>query len=267
MPQPSKRELLDGFTRIASRAAAAILAIPRADINPSTKADHSPVTAADHASEAAILEGLAAILPDFPVISEESANKVAPAGHFLLVDPLDGTREFIAGLDEYTVNIALIEDAVPVAGVISAPARGLLWRGCAGLGAERLALSAGADIEAARARVAIHTRARAATGPRVLLSRSHPEAATLAYLDRLDRPERVPCGSSLKFCLIAEGSADLCPRYARLSEWDVAAGHALLLAAGGGIVSTGGAPLRYGNDDFRLPPFIAFGDPAPLPGL
>lgn len=267
MTHPSGRELLDGFTQIASQAAAAILAIPRTGLNSRDKSDRSPVTAADHASEAAILKGLALLLPDVTVIAEESADRsqaLRAGGRFLLVDPLDGTREFLAGLDEYTVNIALVEDGAPVLGVIGAPARGLIWRGGSGHGAERLALAPGAELAAARNRAAIRTRKRPAAGARVLLSRSHVEPETLAYVERLDRPERVSCGSSLKYCLIAEGSADLCPRYASLSEWDVAAGHALLLAAGGDIVNTGGAPLSYGNPGFRLPPFIAFGDRKPL---
>ena len=270
MKKLSECELLDGLTRIASLAAAAILSIGREDLHTREKPDRSPVTAADEASEAVILDGLARLLPEIPVISEEAVGRqrAAPSGaSLLLVDPLDGTQEFIAGLDEYTINIALIEDGVPHAGVIAAPKRGLVWRGVVGFCAERLALAPGAAVEAANERIAVRTRKQAAAGARVLLSRSHLEAETLAYVGRLDRPERVICGSSLKYCLIAEGSADLYPRFARLSEWDVAAGHALLLAAGGGVVAADGGPIHYGHRDLRLPPFIAFGDRAALPGI
>jgi 3'(2'), 5'-bisphosphate nucleotidase len=228
--------LLDGLTLIASRAAAAILAIPRPDLRTRAKPDSSPVTAADEASEAAILDGLRRLMPGVPVISEETTagRTAAPsAGRCLIVDPLDGTREFLAGLDEYVVNIALVEDGVPIAGVVAAPARGLIWRGHAGHGAERLKIAPGAATETARERVAIRTRACPASGARVLVSRSHLDAATDAYVDRLPSPQKIACGSALKFCLLAEGGADLYPRLGQTSEWDVAAGHAVLLAAGG----------------------------------
>lgn len=269
MQQSSDSELLDALTRIASHAAAAILAVAPEDLQTRAKPDRSPVTAADHASEEVILAELKQRAPGIPVISEESAARQArpPAGaRFLLVDPLDGTQEFIAGLDEFAINIALIDNSRPHIGVIAAPKRGLIWRGIAGQGAERLALAPGAEVEAARERMPIHTRKCPASGARVLLSRSHPEPESLAFVNRLDRPERMACGSSLKYGLIAEGAADLHLRYARLSEWDVAAGHALMLAAGGDIVAIDGTLLRYGHADLRLPPFIAFGDAnAPRP--
>jgi len=202
------------------------------------------------------------------VVSEESpeSHKVTAGRHFLVVDPLDGTREFLAGRDEFTVNIALVEDGTPIAGVIAVPLRGLIWRGHVGRGAERLALSPGASLDAARDRVAIRTRPQPASGARVLVSRSHLDPMTTAYVDRLSEPERIGCGSALKFCLIADGSADLYPRLAPTSAWDVAAGEALLTAAGGGVVKPDGAPLRYGQaagqTGFRIPAFIAFGDRA-----
>ena len=261
-------ELLEGLTRIASHAAGAILTVHREGLNRREKPDRSPVTAADEASEAVILEALARLLPEVPVVSEEAAGqkKARPPGRrFLVVDPLDGTREFLAGRDEFTVNIALVDDGAPVAGVIAAPARGLIWRGLAGNGAERLTLSPGAAPETARERVAIRTRARPPIAPRVLLSRSHLDAATVAYVDRLPRPERISCGSALKFCLIAEGFADLYPRLSATSEWDVAAGHALLLAAGGGVRRPDGGALRYGQGGFLIPAFIAFGDGSATP--
>jgi 3'(2'), 5'-bisphosphate nucleotidase len=258
--------LLDGLTRIASRAAAAILAVLRSDLDRRLKADASPVTAADRASEAVILEELARLLPGTPIVSEESTGNRSLAigrSRWLIVDPLDGTREFIAGLDEYVVNIALVEDGAPVAGVVAAPARGTIWRGHVGRGAERLTLAPGAAPEAVRERIAIRTRVRPASGARVLVSRSHLDPATDAYVDRLADPQRVACGSALKFCLIAEGVADLYPRLAPTSEWDVAAGHALLRAAGGDVRRPDGGPLTYGRDRFLIPGFIASGEPEP----
>jgi 3'(2'), 5'-bisphosphate nucleotidase len=255
--------LLDGLTLIASRAAAAILAVPQHDLNQRHKPDSSPVTAADDASETIILAGLARLMPGVPVVSEETTGNRPVEGlgeRFLVVDPLDGTREFLAGLDEFTVNIALIENETPVAGVLAAPARGLIWRGHVGSGAERLALSPGAAPDKARQRVAIRTRARPASGARVLISRSHLDAATDAYVDRLARPERIACGSALKFGLLAEGSADLYPRLGPMSEWDIAAGHAVLTAAGGVMRKLDGSALRYGQGNFLVAGFIATGD-------
>jgi 3'(2'), 5'-bisphosphate nucleotidase len=255
--------LLNGLTSIASRAAAAILAIPRPALNTRDKPDLSPVTAADEASEAVILDGLSRLLPGMPVISEESAAgrpMAESAKSFLSVDPLDGTREFVAGLDEYVVNIALIENGMPVVGVIAAPARGLIWRGRVGHGAERLALKPGDQPATARERSAIHTRPCPASGARVLVSRSHLDPATQAWVSRIPQAERRACGSALKFALLAEGRADLYPRLGPTSEWDVAAGHALLLAAGGDVRKPDGQPLRYGATDSRIAGFIAAGD-------
>jgi 3'(2'), 5'-bisphosphate nucleotidase len=259
--------LLDGLTLIASHAAAAILAVPRGDLNQRNKADSSPVTAADETSEAVILDGLARLLPGVAVVSEEAAGSRpvgASAGSFLVVDPLDGTREFLAGLDEYVVNIALMENGAPIAGVVAAPARGLIWRGYIGGGGERLALPPGAALSRAGDRVAIRTRARPKSGARVVVSRSHLDPATDAYVERLTRPERIVCGSALKFCLLAEGSADIYPRLAPTSEWDIAAGHAVLVAAGGNVRKPDGGVLRYGQGhargDYLIPAFIAAGD-------
>jgi 3'(2'), 5'-bisphosphate nucleotidase len=258
-------ELLDGLTMIASRAAAAILATQTSGLGVREKADRSPVTAADEAAERVILEGLARFLPGLPVISEEAIGHRPTSNlgsRFLLVDPLDGTRELLAGRDEYAVNIALVADGVPVAGVIAAPARGVIWRGATGTGAERIELPPGAAPADARTRKRIHTRARPDRSVRVLTSRSHLDAATLAYVDRLPQAEQVRCGSALKFGMLAEGTADLYPRLAPTSEWDIGAGHALLLAAGGGMLRPDGEPLLYGQNDFLVPAFIAFGDPS-----
>ena len=264
------RRLLDGLVSIASQAAAAILAVSPADLARRDKVDQSPVTAADEASEVVILQGLSRLLPGTPVVSEESFARVAlpvRTDTFLLVDPLDGTRELIAGMTEYTVNVALIDDGAPVAGVIAAPAFGTIWAGAVGQGAERLALAAGAEPAAARERVAIRTRPRPQRGAIAPISRFHRDAATDACLDRIPGLERVVWGSSIKFCRIAEGAADIYVRLTSLSEWDVAAGHALVVAAGGAMTALDGAPLRYGSADLRLPSFVASGDrTAPLPG-
>jgi 3'(2'), 5'-bisphosphate nucleotidase len=254
--------LLDGLTLIASQAAAAIVAVPRLDLNLRQKPDSSPVTAADVASEASILAGLAAFMPGVRVVSEETTGNRAVEGlgpRFFIVDPLDGTREFLAGLDEFTVNIALVENGTPIAGVVAAPDRGLIWRGYVGQGAERLALPPGAAPGLARERVAIHSRTCPASGARVLISRSHLDPATDTYIDRLPQPEKIICGSSLKFCLLAEGVADLYPRLGPISEWDIAAGHAVLVAAGGRLRKPDGSALRYGLGDFRVTGFIATG--------
>lgn len=255
--------LLDGLTAIASHAAAAILAVPPSGLKRREKADHSPVTAADEASEAVILAGLHDILPGIPVVSEESTGQANPQRHeidFVLVDPLDGTREMLAGRDEYTVNIAILSRGRPLVGVVAAPARGLLWRGIVGTGAERLVLAPGDRPQAARERRTIQARTPPMGALIALVSRSHLDPATEAYLAHRNPAERISCGSSLKFCKIAEGSADLYPRLSPTFEWDVAAGHAVLAAAGGAVTTPEGVPLAYGRPDCRVTGFIASGD-------
>ena len=256
-------QMLDRLSSIASQAAAAILAVRDAAATRRDKPDRSPVTAADEAAEAVILEGLRKLMPELPVVSEEAAGRgaaVTTGERFFLVDPLDGTREFLAGNDEYVVNIALVQNGVPVIGVIAAPAKGLLWRGAVGRGAERLTLPPGALPQTASARAAIKSRARPKGALQVLLSRSHPDAATENYVARLPQAEIVRYGSALKFCLLAEGSADLYPRLGPISQWDIAAGHALLVAAGGAIAAPDGTALRYGGANYLMPGFIAWGD-------
>jgi len=259
-----RARLLDGMTEIASRAAAAILAVKDPRGTQRDKADSSPVTAADEASEAVILDGLAKLLPGVPVVSEES-GQIAPGalgGEFLLVDPLDGTRELLAGEAEYTVNIALVTGGTPVLGVIAAPALGLLWRGNVGQCAERLSLRPGAPLKELNARDSIKSRPQPAKGAVALVSRFHRDAATDAFLDRFADIERMVVGSAIKFVRIAEGSADLYARMGPMSEWDIAAGHALVQAAGGSMTGVGGEPLRYGRPGFRVPGFIARGSHA-----
>jgi 3'(2'), 5'-bisphosphate nucleotidase len=265
MTPPIDRRLLDELASIISRAGAAILREAAGGLAHRDKPDGSPVTAADEASQAVILEGLGRLLPGVPVISEEAPRSADALGNrFLLVDPLDGTHELLAGETEYAVNIALIDNGQPVAGVIAAPALGTIWMGIAGLGAELLTLAPGEPAASARTRNAIRSRARPQQGAVALISRFHRDTATDAYLDRIPQVQRTVCGSSIKFCRIAEGSADLYARMTSLSEWDAAAGHALVIAAGGTMTALDGAALPYGRASFRLPPFIASGDRAAL---
>jgi 3'(2'), 5'-bisphosphate nucleotidase len=259
--------LLDELTTLVSQAGAAILTTRREGLAPRAKADHSPVTAADEAAEAVILAGLARLLPGVPVVSEEAAGNAPPArldSDFMLVDPLDGTRELVAGRDEFTVNVAIVTAGRPVLGIVAAPALGLLWRGTENSGAERLRLSAGAPAASARERSAIRTRPWPAGGLIAAVSRSHLDPETDAFLARLPVAERISCGSAIKFGRLAEGAADVYPRLSTTCEWDVAAGHALLAAAGGTVTRPDGRPLRYGQsiDRFRVPAFVAWGDPA-----
>jgi 3'(2'), 5'-bisphosphate nucleotidase len=259
--------LLDELCSLVSRAGAAILAARSQPLQTRTKEDHSPVTAADHASEAIMLEGISSLLPGVSVVSEEAVATSAPANlteSFALVDPLDGTREFVAGRDEFTINVALVSEGRPWLGIVAAPARGLLWRGIEGGGAERLLLTPGSRVSAARERTPIHTRAYPRSGLIAAVSRSHLDARTSAWLARLPVADRLASGSAVKFCQIAEGAADVYPRFSTTCEWDVAAGHAVLAAAGGILIATGGAEaLTYGRLDsgFRVPGFVAWGDP------
>ena len=224
------------------------------------KADGSPVTAADERAEAIILEKLQVFAPGVAVVAEEAAAAgaalVAPR-QFFLVDPLDGTREFIARNGEFTINIGLIEDGRPVAGAVYAPALGEVWFGgkTAFVAEARLGRTLAQDCEPLQVR-------RATAKLAALASRSHSDAATEAYLARLGVAERVSAGSSLKFCRVAEGEADLYPRFGPTMEWDTAAADAVLRAAGGVTLGLDGAPLRYGKLDkgLRNAGFLALGD-------
>lgn len=260
LPDQAAR-LLGDLTGIVARASTVIRAISPA-AGTQLKPDQSPVTAADVASEATILEGLAGLLPEVPVISEEMASAKAPPaldGSFFVVDPLDGTREFIAGRDEFTVNLAIVTRGTPVLGIIAAPNRGQVWRGIVGGPAERLRLLAdGADEPRS-----IRTRRWPEQNGVAVMSRSHLDPATEAFLERLGPITRDASGSAIKFCQIADGSADVYPRLATTCEWDVAAGHALVAAAGGIVTTPDGGSLTFGHADknFRVPAFIAWGDP------
>lgn len=261
------RPLLDALTTVVSAAADAILAVRAGSLDARTKPDLTPVTAADHAAEAVILDALGRLLPGTCVVSEEAAGHAPPdrlPDIFVLVDPLDGTRELLAGRDEFTVNVAIVESGRPRLGIVAAPALGLLWRGIEGVGAERLRLAPGAPTNAALERSVIRTRPAPRSGLVAAISRSHFDAQTEALLARLPIIDRNACGSAVKFCQVAEGSADVYPRLSPTCEWDVAAGHAVLSAAGGAVTTPEGAPLRYGRiaENFRIPAFIAWGEPA-----
>ncbi|MBA3773433.1 MAG: 3'(2'),5'-bisphosphate nucleotidase CysQ [Ramlibacter sp.] len=221
------------------------------------KSDGSPVTAADERADLCIRGALAAMTPEIPVVTEECVADLSAqqrGGRFWLVDPLDGTREFIARNGEFTVNIALIEHGVPAMGVVHAPALGCSFWGALGAGAFSQ------DTEGARA---ITCRRPGADGWVVLASRSHGDNDALAqFLQSYGPCTLLPKGSSLKFCLIAAGQADLYPRLGRTMEWDTAAGHAVLLAAGGEVATIQGEPLRYGKPGYANPHFVARGSGA-----
>jgi 3'(2'), 5'-bisphosphate nucleotidase len=248
------------FARIALDAGAAILLKAHHITNALHKSDGSPVTEADLAAEAVIHAGLKRLLPDIPIISEEADQMPVLAdleGDFILVDPLDGTREFVAGRPEYTVNIALIRRRVPVAGVVYAPALRDLY-----LGGET-ALHTRCKPQDDLASSQMDTiRCRPSSEPPVLaVSRSHLDLETKGFVDKQGECQRIDIGSSLKFGLIARGDADLYPRFSPTMEWDTAAGHAVLNAAGGSLLMPDGAPFLYGKSasGFRNGGFIARG--------
>jgi 3'(2'), 5'-bisphosphate nucleotidase len=257
----SATDLMDTLTAIGIAAATTILDL-RDDAAVRSKADGSPVTRADETAEAVIRERLTRVVPDLPIVSEEEAEHTQAAldasrsgAPYCLVDPLDGTREFIADRDEYTVNIAIVSAGAPVLGIIVAPALGLAWRGIVGRGAERLTFTAGK----AGPPQTIHARPRPPGELIVMVSRSHLDASTEAYLGAFAHVRRLACGSSLKFCRLAEGSADHYPRLGPTRDWDVAAGHAVLAAAGGRVIAPDGADLTYGTGKLLIPAFLAWG--------
>ena len=254
--------LIEPLTEIVIRAGAAILAVNRSAMRVDGKMDGSPVTEADLAADRIIAEGLAQLAPAIPSLSEERVDKDAPPykESFFLVDPLDGTKEFVAGRQEYTVNVALVSAGTPLLGIVSAPALGLIWRGLVGRGAERLTLGRGQPlIEPLRTRPC-PPRGEPWT---VAVSRLHGDARTEAFI--AERPGAIRCelGSAVKFGRVAEGAVDIYPRLSPTSEWDVAAGHAVVTAAGGRITDSRGASLVFGTgqNGCIVPEFIAWGDP------
>ncbi len=257
--------LLEPLTDLVAEAGAAILKINRDVMMVEGKADGSPVTEADLAADRIIAEGLARIAPGIATLSEERTHDAAAPyrGSFFLIDPLDGTTEFVAKRNEYTVNLALVTEGEPLLGIVGAPALGLIWRGLVGHGAERLMVTKDASTRAAQP---IRTRRTPGRGSPwiVTVSRSHGDPRTEAFIAAKPGAVRQVLGSAVKFCRVAEGGADIYPRLSPTSEWDVAAGHAVVTAAGGKITDSKGAPLRFGtrSDSFIVPEFIAWGDPS-----
>ncbi|TDT92713.1 MULTISPECIES: 3'(2'),5'-bisphosphate nucleotidase CysQ [Azorhizobium] len=264
MTAPADLTFLAALARIALDAGAVIRRIEANGIHAREKADASVVTDADEAAEALICPALRTLAPGTPIIAEEAVaagGGVAPGRRFFLVDPLDGTREFVSGNGEYTVNIALVEDGTPRYGIIYAPAKGLLYAG--GDGAAFKALRAPEDAVVPENWTPIHCRLRPAGPIRVCASRSHSDPSTSAFIGGFEVEDCVNAGSALKFGLLAEGAVDLYPRLSPVMEWDSAAGHAIVVAAGGSVRRPDGSPLTYGHpeNDFRVNGFIAEGRP------
>lgn len=250
-------QFLQTVVALARKAGQSIMEVYESDFRVGTKEDASPLTAADLASHHCLAEGLAALHPLYPLLSEESAGipyeERAPWETYWLIDPLDGTKEFIKRNGEFTVNIALIHRNNPVLGVVYAPARDLCYFAAEGCGAFRQEGQGGPH--------GIGVRAHAAHPLRVVGSRSHATEALTIYLNRLGEYELTSIGSSLKFCLVAEGSADLYPRIGLTSEWDTAAAHCVVREAGGEVTDLRGQPLRYNTKESILNPyFLVFGD-------
>jgi 3'(2'), 5'-bisphosphate nucleotidase len=256
-------EAMDALVRLAVEAGQAILSIRGAGVATEWKGDETPVTEADRRAEEIIFAGLAGALPGIAVVAEEAvAAGRAPAEltrRFALIDPLDGTREFIDGNPDFTVNIALIEDGAPIAGVVYVPMRGEVYAGSGGV-AWRQAVGADGVVGP---RLPIGCRSAVSGHPIVLASRSHLTSETRDFIGCIQSAETRTFGSSLKFCLLAAGEADIYPRFGKTMEWDTAAGDAVLRAAGGVTVTRDGAPLRYGKRgradvaDFANSDFIA----------
>jgi 3'(2'), 5'-bisphosphate nucleotidase len=255
--------LMEPLTDLVVRAGAAILAVNRHGMQIDGKVDGSPVTEADMAADRIIGEGLARLVPDVPVLSEERAHLATPHydGSFFLIDPLDGTKEFVAGRAEFTVNLALVMNGTPLLGIVGAPALGLIWRGLVGRGAERLTM----DGASGRVAEPIHTRPTPQAGSPwiVAVSRSHGDTGTEAFIEARPGAVRQVLGSAVKFGRVAEGGVDIYPRLSPTCEWDVAAGHAVVTAAGGKVTDRRGGALHFGTGrkDFIVPEFIAWGDP------
>jgi 3'(2'), 5'-bisphosphate nucleotidase len=249
-------DLVDLVRDIAERAGRTILEVYHSGFAVESKDDNSPVTAADQRAEALILEALRAEVNDaWPIVAEEAvaAGDVPTVGDgpFWLVDPLDGTKEFVSRRGEYTVNIALIENRRPQLGVVHAPALGASYWGSAH----------GAFAADGAGTRPIHCRPMPEQGLIAVASRSHRTPETDAFLARYDVAEAISSGSSIKFCLIAEGRADLYPRTGRTMEWDTAAGHAVVQFAGGRVTTLDGGAFLYGKAGFENPHFVVFGAP------
>jgi 3'(2'), 5'-bisphosphate nucleotidase len=258
MPTPDLQALREPLIALAHDAASRIMAVYAHAFEVEQKDDLSPLTAADLAAHHCIVAGLERLTPDIPVLSEESAEDVPTLmrrqwSRLWLVDPLDGTREFVKRNGEFTVNIALIDAGIPILSVVQAPVTGVVWHAQRGVGAFRR----DGDHE-----VTLHSRRPAIVPLRVAVSRSHRDPRTDALLQRMGPTQPMSLGSSLKFCELAEGGMDVYPRFGPTSEWDTAAGQCVLEAAGGIVVDPRGRPLRYNQRDTVLNgDFLAIGDP------
>ena len=251
------KELLQPVLVLARQAGDKILGIYGSEFSVEQKADNSTLTAADMAAHHAIVDGLTELTADIPILSEESASlpysERSSWNRYWLVDPLDGTREFVKRNGEFTVNIALIDKGVPVLGVVHVPVTGISYLACQGLGAMKQ--------DADKPPVAIQVRALGGGPVMVVGSRSHRGDSLIWFLDKLGEHEMVGMGSSLKLCLVAEGVADIYPRLGPTSEWDTAAAQCIVEQAGGYVTDTDMQPLRYNTKDSLLNPFfLVFGD-------
>jgi 3'(2'), 5'-bisphosphate nucleotidase len=246
--------LLAELTSLIYEAGDLVMRVYATDFEVEIKGDASPVTIADQRAEKVIFEGLGRITPDIPVVGEEAASAgdiPDVSNRFWLVDPIDGTKEFVNRNGEFTVNIALVDHGVPVLGLVLAPALGTLYAGAVGVGAW---------VEVGKERRSIAVRSVPADGLTVVGSRHHGnDAAVDAFLAGRTVAAHRMVGSSLKLCLLAEGLADVYPRFGRTMEWDTAAGDAVLRAAGGAVRTLAGAPLGYGKPGFENPDFAAWG--------
>lgn len=258
MERKTKQALLDELRTIAAAAGNAVMRVYDSEFVVEFKDDQSPLTEADRAAHELIVAALTELEPALPILSEESTDEELEDrltwDSYWLVDPLDGTKEFVKRNGEFTVNIALIEQNRAVMGVVLAPAMEVEYSGALGLGAWKRVQDG--PLEEIRATLS-------QTGSvRVVCSRSHPSGALAAYLKRLGPHDLKPMGSSLKICLVADGQADIYPRLGPTSEWDTAAAHAILESAGGSMMDPVGQALRYNTKDgFLNPYFLAFGDP------
>lgn len=245
---------LESVLEIARKAGREVMAVYDAGADAqglSHKADDSPLTEADRRSHAVLVAELSRLTPDVPILSEEGAHVVRWSDLAWVVDPVDGTKEFVKRSGEFTVNIALVQGDRPILGVVLAPALDTAWIGAEGLGAQRIG---------PQGRRPIRTAVPASGALRVVASKDHAGPAVRAMLDRLPGATTLSMGSSLKFCLVAEGAADIYFRDGPTMEWDTAAAHAVLRAAGGDVFGLDGAPLSYGKAGFRNGQFVAVGD-------
>jgi 3'(2'), 5'-bisphosphate nucleotidase len=246
------KSLIDPVVAVAEAAGKAILEVYASDFEVQSKADESPLTQADLAAHHCIVAGLEKLTPGMPIISEESGlpdfQERSRWDRYWLIDPLDGTKEFVNRNGEFTVNIALIDNQKPVFGVVHVPVQNKTYIGCEGHGAERR------DSDGKTQ--SINVAATSSTPVRVVGSRSHRGASLDAYLENLGDCDMIPMGSSLKFCVIAEGGADLYPRLGLTSEWDTAAAQAVVEQAGGSVVTLDGKPMKYNTKENMLNPFF-----------